>query len=164
MNFSIEPYCEEKHSPSFLEEMLYEAIWVGEQNSKLPRKVVKEASLSRYVSHWGRDGDFALVAMDQTHQKPIGAIWLRLFEKENAGFGFVAEDVPEISMAVSQHYRGQGIGTALLRELIDWASKHYSQVSLSVDPKNPALELYQKFGFTVSGATGSSKTMTLDLS
>jgi RimJ/RimL family protein N-acetyltransferase len=54
-----------------------------------------------------------------------------------------------IGMLVDDRYRGRGIGHALLNALIDWArAKHLSCVRLLVFPHNePALALYQKFGF-----------------
>jgi ribosomal-protein-alanine N-acetyltransferase len=45
---------------------------------------------------------------------PIGAAWLRLWSKDEQGYGFVDVHTPELSMAVRPEFRGQGIGTLLL--------------------------------------------------
>jgi hypothetical protein len=47
---------------NFLEDMLYEAIFVPEGHNPLPRDVLKEKSLSKYIENWGKDKfDIALV-------------------------------------------------------------------------------------------------------
>jgi ribosomal protein S18 acetylase RimI-like enzyme len=44
-------------------------------------------------------------------------------------------------------WRGQGIGSALLRELLDEARASATAVTLHVEPFNPARKLYERFGF-----------------
>lgn len=53
-------------------------------------------------------------------------------------------------MSIFKEYRGLGIGTALLRELISiLKSKGYARISLSVQKDNYAVKMYQKVGFTI---------------
>jgi ribosomal protein S18 acetylase RimI-like enzyme len=54
-----------------------------------------------------------------------------------------------IGMLVNEEYRGQGVGAALLAELIAWASSRgIPHLSLLVFPHNErALALYRKFDF-----------------
>ncbi len=57
-------------------------------------------------------------------------------------------------MLVDKRYRGQGIGKALIEELLSWAKQnpHIQKVSLSVFATNePAIALYKKMGFSVEG-------------
>lgn len=57
-------------------------------------------------------------------------------------YGYVADDIPEMSMAVSAARRGQGAGTRLLQGLITQAERDgYRGISLSVDPRNSATPL-----------------------
>jgi ribosomal protein S18 acetylase RimI-like enzyme len=100
-----------------------------------------------------------LLAIDQPRGEPVGAAWLRLFTETDPGWGFVDAATPEVSMAILPGYRGQGIGTVLLTELITQARGRYPALSLSVDPQNAAMRLYERLGFTVVGATGTSLTM-----
>jgi GNAT superfamily N-acetyltransferase len=45
--------------------------------------------------------------------------------------------------------RGQGIGEAILRDVIEWASTAGKGVSIHVEKINPAKRLYQRLGFVV---------------
>ncbi len=57
-------------------------------------------------------------------------------------------------MSVGREHRGQGIGTALLETLLEWAreSPIIEKVGLSVLSKNRrAIGLYEKLGFVAEG-------------
>ncbi len=116
----------------------------------------------KYLAGWGRAGDFGAVAHDQTRH-PLGAAWYRLFPAEVPGYGFVASDVPELSIGLLDHSRGQGIGGALLAALLQAAQEQgYRALSLSVDRRNPARRLYERHGFrdaSISDPSDSSVTM-----
>lgn len=65
--------------------------------------------------------------------------------------------VGEIGMAVRDDWQGKGVGTAMMQALIDLADNwvNLSRLELEVFTDNePAVKLYQKFGFTIEG-TGS---------
>lgn len=144
----------------FLWAMLYEAIYVPEGKPLPERTILQEPALAHYVAGWGQQpGDAGMIAIDSTSGQAVGAAWLRLFTAADAGWGFVDEATPEVSMALLPAYRGQGIGTALLTALIDQARGHYPALSLSVDPQNAAMRLYERLGFVVVGASGTSVTM-----
>jgi ribosomal protein S18 acetylase RimI-like enzyme len=103
-----------------------------------------------------------VIAIDD-QGRPLGAAWARLFPADHPGYGFIAEDVPELSIGVSDAARGQGVGGALIDGLLAAAREAgFARVSLSVDRNNPALRLYQRHGFRdagVSDASDSSVTM-----
>ena len=49
-----------------------------------------------------------------------------------------------------KEYRGKGIGTALMSEMLAILKKRgYKQASLSVQKKNFAAEMYRKLGFKI---------------
>jgi GNAT superfamily N-acetyltransferase len=60
--------------------------------------------------------------------------WLRNLPAKDVGYGHVRDDVPELSMDVVQAWRGQGVGRALLRDVLAAArSAGVAAVSLSVN-------------------------------
>ncbi len=61
--------------------------------------------------------------------------------------------VYELAMLVERSQRGTGVGSALLKEGIDWAnSMHAHKIALEVFPWNEgAIALYTKFGFIHEG-------------
>ncbi len=152
--------------PAFLAEMLYEAVnWHDDGAEERPalESVLAVPENARYVSDWGRTGDFALYALDR-RDEPVGAAWLRLFTAEVPGYGYVADDVPELAIGVYPEFRGQRVGTLLLGSVIARAERdRVSAISLSVNPANPAKRLYVRNGFEVVKDNGSSLTMLLDL-
>ena len=44
-------------------------------------------------------------------------------------------------------YRGQGIGTHLLMQVLNMAKENFPAVSLSVRSNNPVVRLYERVGF-----------------
>ncbi|MCL4395446.1 MAG: GNAT family N-acetyltransferase [Chloroflexi bacterium] len=62
--------------------------------------------------------------------------------------------VGSIGMAVSDEWQGKGIGTALMQAAVDLADNWLSLLRLELDvytDNEPAIHLYQKFGFQVEG-------------
>jgi ribosomal protein S18 acetylase RimI-like enzyme len=96
--------------------------------------------------------------------EPVGAAWCRSFAAGNPGYGYVADDVPEVSMGVAVAWRGRGVGTALLAELIGRArARDLRRISLSVEDGNRARRLYERAGFTPVSRAGGSDVMVLTL-
>lgn len=141
----------------FLRDMLRHAYywrWGAPDTVDLP--------VRRYVDRWGRRGDRGVIALDDG--MPVGAAWYRLFSKADAGYGFVDESIPELSIAVVPSRRGKGLGKDLLVALMERARKDgFSQVSLSVERDNPALRLYERHGFRTVGEVGDAYTMVAPL-
>lgn len=107
--------------------------------------VRSQPALAHYVEAWGREGDFGVVAI--ADNLALGAAWVRLWPGEDKGFGYVRDDVPELAIAVLPDYQGLGIGTQLLHRILDTARSRFPAVSLSVRDNNPAVRLYERFGF-----------------
>jgi ribosomal protein S18 acetylase RimI-like enzyme len=117
---------------------------------------------SRYVEQWGRPGDAAMIALDDGIS--VGAAWYRLFKAAAPGYGFVDESIPELTIAVVPSRRGRGFGEELLAGLLDRARQEgYEALSLSVEKENPALRLYERFGFRPVGEIGDSVVMRAEL-
>ena len=121
-----------------------------------------EPPVQRYVERWGRPGDTALIAIQDF--QPVGAAWYRLFKSENAGYGFVDEETPELSIAIVPSKRGSGLGSELLDALLDRArADGYESISLSVEKESPAVGLYERYGFERLGEDDGGVTMRAGL-
>jgi ribosomal protein S18 acetylase RimI-like enzyme len=149
----------------FLCEMLREADrWRLPLDAPRPplAEVLADPHVRLYVEGWGRAGDDGVVA--EVAGAPAGACWLRLFDAETHGWGFVAPDVPELSIAVTPRHRRRGIGRRLLAAALARAERAgHPEISLSVMPDNPARELYLQSGFRQVGEVDGSWTMALRL-
>lgn len=133
---------------NILEEMLYNAIYQPDQEPKLPREVIYQPDLYHYIENFGKKDDRCLVA--ETEGKSVGAVWTRILAEPDPGYGNVDAVTPEFAISVNKSYRGQGIGTRLMEEMIQLLREDgYAQASLSVDKDNYALKMYEKTGFQI---------------
>lgn len=71
------------------------------------------------------------------------------FYRDRPGYRSAVED----SVYVAGNIQGQGIGSALLTELIETAKAHgfHTIMSRIVGPQEASVRLHQKFGFTMVG-------------
>ena len=146
-----------------LEDALLWAVNWSPDRSPLPRRqILARPDLSHYVVGWPELGDRGLVV--EVAGRPVGVAWWRYFPADDPGYGFVAEDVPELSIGVHPEHRGQGIGRRLLRSLRAVAAgAGLARLSLSVERANRARGLYLSAGFRVAGGDGGADTMVADL-
>ncbi len=141
----------------FLRDMLHHAFYGRERRSG-----TDEQPVYRYVQAWGRRGDTGVIALDEGF--PVGAAWYRLFKESAPGYGFVDEQTPELAIAVVPSRRGRGLGEELLTALMERArSEGHRALSLSVEPQNPALKLYEKHGFRKVDERDGAWTMVAEL-
>ncbi|HEY9075523.1 MAG TPA: GNAT family N-acetyltransferase [Anaerolineaceae bacterium] len=129
----------------FLWEMLYHALYVPPGQPPYPIEILQKPEIRRYVEGWGRDGDSGYLAL--VAAQPVGACWLRLFSQSAPGYGFINEETPELSIALLPNFRGQGIGSALMKYTLTHLDNKIHSVSLSVSATNPAVEMYRRSGF-----------------
>ncbi len=152
-----------KSEIGFLDIMLYNAVFVPPGHERLPDNIIEHPEISKYIRDFGREGDKCFVA--EADKELVGAIWVRHFNETNKAYGFVDPETPELSMAVSEKFRKNGIGTKLLGTMINALTlEGYKQVSLSVDIINYAYDLYKKSGFQDYKKVDESITMILKLS
>ncbi len=146
MTLSIRPLLVEEID--YLQEMLYKAIFVFKGDDPLPKSIIHRPELKKYYDNWGMENDLAFVA--EKDGKRIGIAWSRIFKASNKGYGFFDENTPEVSISIHSAHRNQGIGTQLLRSLLQKiASKDTEKVSLSTDKRNRAVNLYKREGFEI---------------
>lgn len=90
----------------------------------------------------------------------VGAIWARIMND----YGHIDENTPSLAMSVLKAYRGMGIGTLLLTQmLLAEKAAGYAKISLSVQKDNYAVKLYRKAGFTTVKETTEEYIMVADL-
>lgn len=154
MDLKLRDRC--RSDQAFMEEMLYEAIYIHE-GGRPDRSIIQDPSLARYIKAW-TEKDICVIA-EVGEKTPVGACWLRWFPKEDPGYGFYHQDVPELSIAVLPAYRGLGIGKRLIEAAMEALPKGVKKVSLSVDDRNPAIRLYRRLEFRIVSVKGHSVTM-----
>ena len=161
MRYSIRPLSNEDEP--FLWEMLYQALYVPAGEPPFPPEIVRQPELSRYVADWGRPDDVGFLALLEETAEPVGAVWIRLLQGADKGYGYVDDTTPELTIALRPAARGQGVGTQLMLKMLAAAREKYPALSLSVSVENPARHLYQRLGFETVGQPGASLTMKLKL-
>lgn len=128
-----------------LEHFLYEAIFIPVGVEPPPKTIINMPELQEYIADFGSlKDDKAIVA--EVEGEIIGSVWVRIMND----YGHIDDDTPSLAMSLYKEYRGLGIGTALLKEiLLNLKLAGYTKVSLSVQKDNYAVKLYKKVGFTV---------------
>ena len=81
--------------------------------------------------------------------RPIGRIYVHRGEA----------DIRLMDISLLPEYRHSGIGTWIIRNLLDEAARSQKPVTLHVEPYNPALRLYQRLGFRVVEERGMNMFM-----
>lgn len=130
---------------SLLEEFLYEAIFVPEGMPAPPKSIINQPELQVYIADFGKKkDDMGLVA--EVDKKAVGAVWVRIMND----YGHIDNDTPSFAISLDKDYRGFGIGTALMKEMLRiLKDRGYKQASLAVQKDNYAVRMYQKTGFEI---------------
>ena len=142
-----------------LDDFLYEAIFVPEGVEPPSKSIITAPELQIYVKDFGTSkDDFSLVA--EVENKIIGAVWVRIMND----YGHIDDRTPSLAISLYKKYRGQGIGSSLIKEMLSLLQAHgYKRVSLSVQKANYAAKLYQKIGFRIIKEIGDEWIMTHNL-
>jgi len=121
------------------------------------------------LTNWSDEQKDAFVAMQyeaQDHhyraQYPDAAYDVVIVDGSPAGRISVDRGVDAIALldiCFMPPYRGQGLGTALLRRLQDEAAESGRSLRLHVELGNPAARLYERLGFVVTGEHGLYQEM-----
>lgn len=142
MNYNIRKLKENEQG--ILAEFLYEAIYIPKGEKAPPKDIIKQPELQLYISDWGKDSDYCLVA--EVNDSVVGAVWVRIMND----YGHIDDKTPSFAISLYKEYRGMGIGTELMRQILSiLKEKGYEKASLSVQKENYAYKMYLKLGFKV---------------
>ena len=127
-----------------LNNFLYEAIFVPKGMDKPPKSIIEQPELQVYIEDFGKEDDWCIVA--EIKEKIVGAVWVRIMND----YGHIDNETPSFAISLYEEYRNMGIGTALMRDMLELLKKKgYEQTSLSVQKANYAVGMYRKVGFEV---------------
>ena len=142
-----------------LDDFLYEAIFIPEGVPAPPRSIIAHEDLQVYVRDFGKKADDrCLVA--EVDGKIVGAVWTRVMDD----YGHIDDRTPSLAISLHKKYRGLGIGTELLRQMLEKLRQDgYERVSLSVQKENYALRMYRRAGFEAVEDRGEEVLMVCSL-
>lgn len=157
MNCAIREMRKEEYS--LLSDFLYEAIYIPAGTVAPPKSVIICPELQVYIADFGNSKhDKALIA--EVDGNIVGAIWARIMND----YGHIDENTPSLAMSVLKAYRGMGIGTSLLTQMMSTEkAAGYAKLSLSVQKDNYAVKLYRKAGFIAVKETDEEYIMIVNL-
>lgn len=153
MEYTVRKMAVEEYP--LLNEFLYEAIFIPDGIAPPPKNIIASPELQIYVDRFGvLKDDFALVA--EVRKQIVGAVWVRLIND----YGHIDNETPSLAISLYKEYRGQGIGTDMMKEMLSLLKTHsYKRVSLSVQKTNYAAEMYRKIGFEIIKENGDELIM-----
>jgi ribosomal protein S18 acetylase RimI-like enzyme len=122
---------------------------------------LRVATLRAYVARtWGWDEDYQRERFRQGFRP--SACQIVNVDGRDVGLLQVERCETELHLGtilVAPEYQRQGIGTALIRDLLAEARRAGVPVVLQVLRVNPARQLYERLGFTVTGETATHYQM-----
>lgn len=140
---------------------LHIALWDPPPAALRPIEVLQSPAVRIYAEHWGQPTDVGVVAM--VDGVDAGACWLRLLPA-GVGLGSVDAETPQLGIALEPRFQRIGVGRLLMLRALEAARRAgYRQVSLTVNPENPAQRMYERCGFRQSGVRNGYHLMLADL-
>ncbi len=142
-----------------LNDFLYNAIFIPQGATPPQRSIIDNAELQVYVKDFGKQkDDMALAA--EVNGKIIGAVWTRIMDD----YGHIDNDTPSLAISLYGKYRGYGIGTDLMRNMLrQLKARGYKCASLAVQKANYAVKMYKKVGFVIVDENSEEYIMTCEL-
>jgi len=142
-----------------LKDFLYEAIYIPEGVQPPERSIIEQPELSLYYKGFGSGkADYCIVADDDG--KVAGAVWTRIMND----YGHVDDDTPSFAISLYKEYRGKGIGTELMRSMLELLKEQgYKRASLAVQKANYAVRMYKNVGFKTVDENDEEYIMVCEL-
>ena len=160
MNYKIRKI--NKSEVHLLEEFVYEAIFQRDEKNLIPRDVLKQPEIKVYYEDFGKPDDICFVA--EIEGKIVGMVWARILAGKVKGFGNIDSHTPEFGISLYKEQRGKGIGTALMKHMLNVLKERgYKRTSLAVQKDNYAVKMYQNVGFAIKKETEEDFLMVCDL-
>lgn len=128
-----------------LDDFLYNAIFIPKGVKPPEKSIINSPELQVYVENFGKyKSDMCLVA--EVDGKVVGAVWGRVMND----YGHIDDTTPSLAISLYKDYRGFGMGTELMKSMLDLLKKKgYEKVSLAVQKANYAVKMYQNVGFEI---------------
>lgn len=132
-----------KDETGLLKDFLYEAIFVPEGVEAPDRSIIERPELALYYKDFGTGpADNCIVA--EADGKVVGAVWTRIMDD----YGHVKDDIPSFAISLYKEYRGKGIGTMMMHQMLQLLkTQGYKKASLAVQKENYAVKMYEKVSF-----------------
>ena len=111
----------------------------------------------KYVDRWSAERDGAIIV--ELGGRITGGAWLRHFTADDPGSGYIADDIPEVAIALEPDFTGRGLGKELMARALDFArDRGAPAVSLTVDETNErAYRAYLAVGFEFTGGNAETE-------
>ena len=146
MNYTIRNIKETEYP--LLNDFIYEAIFVPEGAETPAKSIINNSDIQVYIEGFGSKPDDCCVVAEAENDIVAGAAWVRMMND----YGHVDNETPSLAIAVYKQYRGLGMGTAMLKELLSiLKTKGYKRTSLAVQKANDAAKLYRQLGYEIIG-------------
>jgi ribosomal protein S18 acetylase RimI-like enzyme len=157
LNYIIRQPREDEYN--VLNDFLYEAIYIPEGIEAPPRSILDNPEMQVYVSDFGKQkDDYCLIA--EADGRTVGAVWVRIMND----YGHIDDETPSLAISLYKEYRGQGIGTVLMKQMLSLLKeKGYKKTSLAVQKANYAVKMYRKLGFEIIKEIDEEYIMVHDL-
>ena len=148
-----------ENETEILKDFLYEAIFIPKGMEPPAREIIEQPELKLYYDGFGiGEADYCIVADDDG--KVIGAVWTRIMND----YGHIDEETPSFAISLYKEYRGQGIGTKLMKEMLSFLKeKGYKRASLAVQKANYAVKMYENVGFKTVDENDEEYIMVCEL-
>ena len=142
-----------------LKTFLYEAIYIPDGIQPPERSIIELPELVIYYENFGNgSADNCLVA--EVGGKVVGAVWTRIMND----YGHVDDDIPSFAISLYKEYRGRGIGTRLMRRMLELLREQgYKKASLAVQKANYAVRIYEAVGFRTVDENAEEYIMVCEL-
>lgn len=157
MNYNIRKIKECEYY--LLEDFIYEAIFIPEGIAPPPKSIINQPELQVYISNFGTEKyDICFVA--EVENKIVGAVWVR----DMKDYGHIADGVPSFAISLYKDYRNLGIGTAMMKTMLEELRKTgCKKTSLAVQKANYAVRMYKNVGFRIIDENDEEYIMVCDL-
>ena len=160
MNVLIRELKSEEYS--MLKEFTYQAVFQRDRSSPVSRTVLDDPNIMMYYEDFGKPDDNCLVV--EADNRVVGAVWTRILSGAVRGFGNIDEHTPEFGISLFEEYRGKGLGTKLMKNMLELLKqKGYKKCSLAVQKDNYAVRMYKNVGFSVIAEKDEEYLMVFEL-
>lgn len=129
-----------------LKDFLYQAIYQPDKTNLAPKSIINNSELQVYIKGFGTQKDDHCFCAE-VDNKVVGAVWVRNIN----GYGSIDNVTVEFAISVFDKYQRMGIGTALMKKMLEHLKElNYQKASLAVKKENYAVRMYQKVGFAIA--------------